>query len=263
MATNKAMRLGSVMLVLALLTTCAISATFAKYVTSATGNDSARVAYWGWTSDGNLAGDSTTLGLFAKTYAADDTSATSDNTVVSSDNVVAPGTKSSVDVTFKYTGYANTPSDAAAAINAPEVAYNFAVNAKATGIKGGSTTVDVDALDANPDFKWTLGKKGETATEYNTLKELIAAIGGLSGATTADTGSTDYNATYTKEYAAGALPAAFGTAAANTTYEIGWEWAFEDATKSSTQDTTDTTMGNATDLDDLKLEITITATQID
>ena len=109
MATNKAMRLGSVMLVLALLTTCAISATFAKYVTSATGNDSARVAYWGWTSDGNLAGDSTTLGLFAKTYAADDASATSDNTVVSSDNVVAPGTKSSVDVTFKYTGLLPLP----------------------------------------------------------------------------------------------------------------------------------------------------------
>lgn len=47
MKKNTMMRIASVMLVLALLTTCVISGTFAKYVTSGTGGDSARVAKWG------------------------------------------------------------------------------------------------------------------------------------------------------------------------------------------------------------------------
>ena len=48
MRKNKMMRLASALLVAVLLSTCAISGTFAKYVTSSTGTDKARVAYWGW-----------------------------------------------------------------------------------------------------------------------------------------------------------------------------------------------------------------------
>ena len=44
MKKNKAMRLASALMVLTLLTTCVISSTFAKYTTSANGEDSARVA---------------------------------------------------------------------------------------------------------------------------------------------------------------------------------------------------------------------------
>ena len=47
MKKNKFMRLASVMLMLCLITTCAISGTFAKYTTSATATDTARVAKWG------------------------------------------------------------------------------------------------------------------------------------------------------------------------------------------------------------------------
>ena len=98
MATNKAMRLGSAMLVLALITTCAIATTFAKYTTSATGNDTARVAYWGWTNTSGYLSSSADLNLFATSYAKDDTTATSANTVLSSNsqNVVAPGTEGKV-----------------------------------------------------------------------------------------------------------------------------------------------------------------------
>ena len=46
MKTNKMMRIASVLLVAVLLSTCAISGTFAKYVTTASGNDTARVALW-------------------------------------------------------------------------------------------------------------------------------------------------------------------------------------------------------------------------
>lgn len=50
MKKNKMMRLASWLLVLTLLTTCIISGTFAKYVTSDDAEDTARVAKWGVTT---------------------------------------------------------------------------------------------------------------------------------------------------------------------------------------------------------------------
>lgn len=47
MKTNKMLRLASILLVAAMVSTCAISGTFAKYVTSNTGTDTARVAEFG------------------------------------------------------------------------------------------------------------------------------------------------------------------------------------------------------------------------
>ena len=47
MKKNKMMRIASVLLVAVLISTCAISGTFAKYVTRAEGTDTARVAKWG------------------------------------------------------------------------------------------------------------------------------------------------------------------------------------------------------------------------
>ena len=83
---NNALRAASTLLVAVLLSTCAISGTFAKYVTSGSGTDSARVAKWGVVI--NATGET-----FAKSYAKDDTSFTIDtNTVVSTNKVVAPGT---------------------------------------------------------------------------------------------------------------------------------------------------------------------------
>ena len=47
MKKNKMMRIASILMVATLITTCAISGTFAKYVTKASGEDKARVAKWG------------------------------------------------------------------------------------------------------------------------------------------------------------------------------------------------------------------------
>lgn len=47
MKKNKMMRIASVLLVAVILTTCAISGTFAKYVTDKSGSDTARVAKFG------------------------------------------------------------------------------------------------------------------------------------------------------------------------------------------------------------------------
>lgn len=86
MRKNKMMRFASGLLVATLLTTSIISGTFAKYVTEATGNDSARVAKFGVEVTAN--GET-----FAKEYAKTDSSFTLEaNTVASTEEVVAPGT---------------------------------------------------------------------------------------------------------------------------------------------------------------------------
>lgn len=91
MKKNRIMRVFSVLLALTLISTCAISVTFAKYVTKAEGQDQARVAKWGVvvTVEGNA---------FADKYAATDEAYLEDGgeySVVSSvegEQVVAPGT---------------------------------------------------------------------------------------------------------------------------------------------------------------------------
>ncbi len=85
MKKNKMMRLASFLLVAVLLSTCAISGTFAKYVTSADASDAARVAKWGVTVTADAEG------TFAKEYASD-TADYAAATVISSEKVVAPGT---------------------------------------------------------------------------------------------------------------------------------------------------------------------------
>lgn len=87
MKKNKMMRLASSLLVAVLLTSSVISGTFAKYVTSETGTDTARVAKFGVKITAN--GET-----FAKEYATHDTNyaGTIVKSVVSTDKVVAPGT---------------------------------------------------------------------------------------------------------------------------------------------------------------------------
>jgi len=92
MKKNKMMRAASFLLVAVLLTTSVISGTFAKYVTTATGSDTARVAKFGVEITAN--GET-----FAKTYARDDMTLDAEassrvgvNSVASDNKVVAPGT---------------------------------------------------------------------------------------------------------------------------------------------------------------------------
>lgn len=91
MKKNTMMRVASVLLVAVLLSTCAISGTFAKYVTSEQGADSARVAKWGV----ELVVDS--FVLFADDYETDDNTFNGTYSVSSAgadgDAVLAPGTK--------------------------------------------------------------------------------------------------------------------------------------------------------------------------
>ena len=89
MKKNKMMRIASALLIAVLLTTCAISGTFAKYVTSKDGHDEARVAKWGVTVD--VAAEN----AFNNGYNAEDDSYNVNAWTVYTSNgkdVLAPGT---------------------------------------------------------------------------------------------------------------------------------------------------------------------------
>ncbi len=242
MKKNGTMRVAVLLLALTLISACFVGGTFAKYTTSTQGSDSARVAYWGFVEDA-----STELELFANIHTeagATDATVKSEN----GDNVVAPGTSGSADFAFEYKSKESTVNAlTAGAIAKPEVAYTFTVDATITD-------GDYDALDDNDNFYWTLKAPNATeATKYPTVAELIAAVKALSG-----------DASGSMDYAPGELPAAFTDA--DEVYTIGWEWEFEtlnNGEADAAQDAEDTAMGNAQDLDDLTLTITITATQID
>lgn len=167
MKKNKMMRLASGLLVAVLLTTCAISGTFAKYTTSGSATDSARVAKFGVTV--TATGD-----MFKKEYAKDDTSFTlAETTVISTEKVVAPGTSGSLGgVTITGT---------------PEVAVR--VSSTATKVEFGDKWVDKDSGYYCP-IEITVGDTVIKGLEYANIEAFEAAV------KTAIDG-------FTKDYAAG------------------------------------------------------------
>lgn len=209
------MRMASVLLIAAILTTFAISGTFAKYTTSVESSDTARVAKWGFNTTSISITD-----LFSATY----------SNVASSDNstdVIAPGT--SGNAKFKFELATDTK---------PEVAYTFTVSTE--GSNCDSAIVD------NTSIRWALTESADAPvadnSEWGTWTALINKIKGLAGESDGS-----------KEYTANTAPDMV-----DKTYYIHWMWAFEN------NDSGDTTMGNnISDLADVTLKITISATQID
>lgn len=106
MKKNKFMRLASGLLVGTLLTTCAISGTFAKYTTQDAAQDSARVAKWGVELQiiGSLYGGAYTNDTHVPTIAVDDTNVSVWNQSTDGKNVVAPGTKSDKGMSISLNG---------------------------------------------------------------------------------------------------------------------------------------------------------------
>lgn len=220
MKKTKFMRAALLLLVLTLITSCFVGGTFAKYTTSTTGNDSARVAKWGFTEAATIELDD----LFKTAY---------DTTVSAKTDVIAPGTTGSD--TFQFTYGGNTD------VTAPEVAYTFEVSTT------GSECADY--IKSNTNIKWKLD-----SGEWGTWDALIAAIEALDG------NKTD------NRYEPNDLPEAFQATGENT-HTVSWVWAFDDDATTPIEgtnlDAKDTEMGNKANLDEVKLVITITATQID
>lgn len=154
MKKNQTMRVGVLLLALTLITTCFVGGTLAKYTTSATSNDSARVAYWGFQSTNTM----NLTGLFSKTY---------DNVEGSAD-VIAPGTSRSTTFAFAYDETNAT---------APEVAYDFKVEVTAS--------CD-DSIKNNANIQWKLDEGA-----WGTFDAMVDDVKALSGD---DTGTKRYAA---------------------------------------------------------------------
>lgn len=228
MKKNTMMRVASALLVAVLLTTCAISGTFAKYITSESGSDFARVAKWGV----NIEADS--FGMFTTQYKTDDTTATftGDYSVESGngDDVLAPGTKG----TFANIAITGTPE---VAVDVDVVAT---VAVSDNWIVGGDFYCPVTI---------TVGTTAISGLDYNSATEFANAI-----KTEIDGKSAQY-----------APNEDLGAIYNNTNLDLAWSWAFEGTAGSEQTDAKDTALGDKAVAEDLKISIgvDITVTQID
>ena len=215
MRKNKMMRLASALLVLTMLTTSVISGTFAKYVTTAEGSDTARVAKWGVevTVEGSE--------LFLDAYES------GNNTVatLTADDLVAPGTKNDNGVKFTLKGQ-------------PEVAVNVSIvvdGVKDVFLKTGKYTDmttgndQTDVFDVSQDYYpvvFTL-KNGEgTVLKTGHMSDIESYLEGLSG-----------------NYAANKDLATALATDVDGEYVLTWAWDFDNA-GAGTYDKHDTLLGN-------------------
>ncbi len=205
MKKNKMMRLASLLLVLTLLSTCAISGTYAKYVTTDSSTDSARVAKFGVVLK---ASDNSSF----KTEYNSDTAGYTGVTVKSSndDRLVAPGTKDEGGITFTITGK-------------PEVATKISAVMTAgyeeVFLKAGTYTDYTKAPDADGTYK-TFVLANDYYPVVFTLKQQgvdqPVATGKLSDINTALETYTA-KASYAPNTELGA------------TFTLTWEWVFGDS----------------------------------
>ena len=193
MKKNIMMRVASTLLIAVLLTTCAIAGTFAKYVTSKSGTDTARVAEFGVriTAYGQM---------FNDTYQGIEAGWTSQDTVDGEgENVVAPGTSGNM-VKMTLTG-------------TPEVAVRVTYEATAFDLDNWTLydgTTEYCPIVFTIDTK-TYGTDVTDATnKYATVAELETAI------KTAIAG-------YSKEYAPNTALTGVGADA----LAISWAWDFD------------------------------------
>ena len=227
MKKNKMMRVASALMVAVLLSTCAISGTFAKYITEKESTDTARVAKFGV----DLA--VTVDGAFATEYDADTTAtdklgvAIAKTVVASStdsDNLVAPGTKGDLMASATIAG-------------TPEVAVN--VKQEATLVLTGW---EVNGTYYCPLVITVDGTKFY-GMDYTSAAEFIAAVEAALDSDVNYAPNTDLT----------------------ESHSVTWAWAFE-GTDGKQTDELDTALGNyAAKTGDIGISFTykVTVTQID
>ena len=227
MKKNRMMRVASALLVVVLLTTCAISGTFAKYVTSKESTDTARVAKFGV----DLA--VTVDGAFATEYDADTTAtdklgvAIAKTVVASStdsDNLVAPGTNGDLMASATIAG---TPE---VAVNVKQEATLVLTNWAVEGTYYCPLVITVDGAKFY-------------GMDYTSAAEFIAAVEAALDSDVNYEPNTDLT----------------------ESHSVTWEWAFEGTDGKQTNEK-DTALGDyAAETGDIEISFTykITVTQID
>ena len=230
MKKNVMLKIASVLMVAVLLTTCAISSTFAKYVTQTTEKSTiAQVAHWG------IKLTAETPDLFDTEYAS------GDKTYVASSGthmVVAPGTKNLAAQSFKFTVQGKPEvmwkltADISVELDKWEIESGyycpvvFYVNGSAVSLDG---VTDADGY--------------EKAIENAIAKALFNAEGTR----------VENSDSFAKEYDA-------NTGFENeTSVNVTWEWPFETSADNNEKDTA---LGDASDKATISIKYKLTAEQL-
>ncbi len=260
MKKNKSMRAAGGLMIATLLSTSIVSGTYAKYVTSDSAADTARVAKFGVT----VTADGT---LFDTTYKAATENSPGSNsaegtvlTVQSSNNdkLVAPGTKNEDGLTFIIAGTPEVDVQLNIAVEDTLEEVFLKANPSLPDMTTGDATDTFDnAADYYPvKFTLTQSTKATPLVEGGTLAQVKTALTGLTARYDAN---TDLSTTV-------------------GTLKLTWEWDFDDS-GNGTYDKQDTLLGDLaagtalapavalTDGTDYnleeKIEIAISVTQID
>ena len=245
MKKNAMLKIAAILMVAVLLTTCAISSTFAKYVTAKEISTEARVAKFGYTLDTTFTGTT-----FTQTYASETDGFTGD--VVSSANddlMVAPGTSGDLSYNSQIAVDTN---------RAPEVAVTIKSDVKFTWTDG-TNDYDYCPIIFTIDGVKYMTKDLDPNSQYESTEQLLNAVSGaLSFEYTLAPGATGVTIDGTEVSVADLF-------AAKT---VTWEWEYDHTTAGSESanealDAKDTALGNE-DFD-VKLGVVInqSITQID
>ena len=225
MKKNKTMRVASLLLVAVLLTTCVISGTYAKYVTSGETSDTARVAKFGVTV-------TATSDLFLDMYETDDADYEGTYSVVASndDNVVAPGTEGDI--------------AAAGLTGTPEVAVR--VSYENVDFEIGDNWVVGEDDDFYCPLVITVNDTAIDGATYTAAADFEAAVEAAIEDVTADFApNTDLSA------------------ATDADVEVSWEWPFSTSDANDVLDTELGDAAAAGTAATVQLAYDVTVTQID
>lgn len=268
MKKNKMMRLASAMMVMTLMTTSVISGTFAKYVTSDSASDTARVAKWGITiqAGGNL---------FGTDYAAKEAAENSDSIVVATsqsvsssntDNIVAPGTKNSEGYTVAIKGTPEVAYEVSAVVDADVETVGiedvqeiylkkgtYGVMVKAEGLNA-ATEMDKYYTRNDVTKEYDLASNFESGKNYYELHDSVTLTEDYYPITwtIAEDGVTNIDKSRLDEIATEMVTNLINSKGdakdpTNFSYKLTWEWKFENGNTEDAKVITngaDTILGN-------------------
>lgn len=160
MKKNTMMRVASALLVAVLMTTCAISGTFAKYISTGTGFDTARVAEWDIKLEGEEMANTFTFDLFNTVKDSNGTDNETDVEIGQGETIIAPGTSGSFEINLKNDSEVNAKYAVAYTVtNANNIPVEFSVD-------GGTTwNKNLAALNAT-DVALAMGASADVTVEW-------------------------------------------------------------------------------------------------
>jgi len=210
------LKIATLMLALTLITSCFVGGTFAKYITTAEGNDTARVAKFGVVLTANS-------DIFAPGYAKDGTGANTGVSVMADDtkDVVAPGTAGTM-TAFTIAGAPEVDVMVTATLDKADVLSMVKLNAANDTYLDWTTAVADDKYDLADDYYpvvWTLKQDGATKASGNLEAIETYLTGTLSKVYEVEANTFD---------------------AINGTWTLDWTWAFD-----GVNDKADTSLGQA------------------